>query len=193
MITWGFDLDEIICDFVGPLIEETNRHFGINLQFKDLEEYYLHSVLGMTEEETRPVFDILCRPEKMMQLPLLSEGYNILRELKRRNCKIVIITARGPRISDTTRLWLEQHNVPYDELFFTNHEAKGPFAKEANVSCFVEDHPLHANSVAKEGIKVFTPILPWNKNREMHSNIRMVKNCSEILNFVGPDGSFKEF
>jgi len=40
----------------------------------------------------------------------------IVRELKKRGCKIVIFTHRHPVTRHATEYWLKKHNIPFDEL-----------------------------------------------------------------------------
>lgn len=180
MKRYGFDIDEILCDFVPTLISTTNEYFGTNVRIEDMTDYYISIFLGIEKEEMDPVMNILGRYENVIRLPALIEGISLVKELKREGNFIALVTARGEDLREATLTWLEDHSVPYDELRFTNHETKEAVAKELNLDCFIEDNPRHGNPVAEIGIPVFMPRYPWNRDKQLHKNITLVNNCTEI-------------
>lgn len=91
-------------------------------------------------------------------LPVQSGGKEALGWLQQ-HYRIVIITARHPDSRPQTQEWLERHEIPFDELHFS--EDKTDVAE--HITLAVDDHPEHVRGYSNRGIPVFLMDQPWNQ------------------------------
>lgn len=190
MTYWGFDLDEILCDFVSGQLQHTNDYFGLKLTKKDLKKYYMHENLAITAEEMNPVNAMVTTPESYLNRPLILEGLTAFNFIKRTGAKIDIVTSRDEKVRNLTESWLKKHGILYDNLHMTCHKDKASLAKDLGLDYFVEDHPGYAANIAANGIQVFIPKLPWNDGKVVHPKARYINGCSELLELIDATGSF---
>lgn len=189
MVNWGFDLDEVLCDFSGPYLDVVNEFFGLSLRIDDLTDYYVDKVLNIDPKDIQPVLDIMGEYEKIVTLPLILDGITTLKKIKKLGCDVYIVTARETKMKEATEIWLR--NIPHDGLYLTNHESKLDTVKKLKLSYFIEDNLKYANPIAEAGIKVFCPRYPWNINKKLHPNISLLNNTSEILGMLDEHGNIR--
>ncbi len=96
----------------------------------------------------------------------------IIKKLKKEKNNIIFITSRyevlpnRKIIENYTRKWLENNNIPYDELIM-NAQNKLEVAKKANIDLFIDDSISHCKKMQEGNIKtlLFTSIM--NQNLEV--------------------------
>ncbi len=91
-------------------------------------------------------------------LPLVPDARRVLQQLQK-GYRIVLITARRPTARPQTLAWLEEHDVPFDEL----HHAKDKTDVAEGIVLAVDDHPEHVNDYLEQGVRVFLMDQPWNR------------------------------
>lgn len=189
---WGFDMDEVLCDFSSYLVEVTNGYFGTNIQCSDLKHYYVDKTIGKTVKEFAPVMEICSRYENIVSRSALLNGVTALRAIKSRGCPVHIITSRGEDIRPATEAWLKKNDVPYDELIMTSYQSKLIPIKKLGIDHFVDDHPNHAKVLGEAGINVFVPKYPWNDWHEYPHSVRMIDCVSHVLDLIDENGTLKK-
>ena len=190
---WGFDLDEVLCDFFTSYFDIAKQYFNVEIPIEDVKDYYIHKAFGSTLEEMNPVLDIANKFDHLIRLPVLLDGLTAIKKIKSIGCAVFIITARYPTDStkEATEVWLKKHNVPYDGLYMTGDTPKIDVCQKLDIQYFVDDNPKHANPIAEKGIKVFMPKYPWNENADLHENVQHLNTTSEILGFIDDAGFVK--
>ena len=92
------------------------------------------------------------------RLPVLPGAKLALQVLQQRY-RIILITARRPTSRAQTVDWLQAHQIPFDELYFTEEKGNVP----ESIALAVDDHPAHAQDYTALGIPVFLMDQPWNQ------------------------------
>lgn len=98
-----------------------------------------------------------------------------------------MLTARHPEHIDYTIEWSKLHyNWAFNQLFSSNcyhgwKVTKPNICKQEDVKIIIEDDIDYALELAKEKIKVFLLLKPWNRHRkENHRNIQRVDCWDDI-------------
>jgi uncharacterized HAD superfamily protein len=180
MAIWGFDLDEVLCDFVGPFLTLANPHFASEIKIEDLKDYYINLTLGIDRSEVLPILATATTDANLIRLPVLLEGLTLYNKLREKGNKTYIRTFREDRMYNATKKWLEKHNIVYEGFEATNKRSKAESATKFKWDYFVEDNINHANEVAETGVTVFVPEYPWNIDKMAHHNVVKIKKISDI-------------
>lgn len=101
-----------------------------------------------------------------------------LRFLNKKGFKIHLITARHNKYNQITAQWLDEHQVPYISLTFSDNKA--PLAVEKDIRLFVEDSSANARELARVGINVILLDKYHNKDIDDYSRIKRVENWFDI-------------
>lgn len=191
MITWAFDIDEVLSDFSSSYIEIANQYLNTKLTRNDLYEYHLETVLGVDRNIIQPIIDLANSDENIELLPIILDAMTLFKKLKRIKCSIYIVTARDIKMKTATMSWLDKHELSHDGLYMTAGEDKSKILNSLGVKYFIEDNLFHAIPAATSGIKVFCPKYPWNTNRTTHNNITMIDTCADLLEKIDATGNIK--
>ncbi|MFP4017370.1 MAG: 5' nucleotidase, NT5C type, partial [Halanaerobiales bacterium] len=117
--------------------------------------------------------------EELISVVKPMEGaVETLRFLDENGFKIHLITARHNKYNQITAQWLDEHNVPYVSLSYTDNKA--PLALKKGVRLFVEDSSANARDLARVGINVILLDKYHNKDIEDYSRIIRVEDWSDI-------------
>ncbi|WP_455539737.1 5' nucleotidase, NT5C type [Terrisporobacter sp.] len=113
---------------------------------------------------------------------IIENAKEIIEELNKDN-NIYFVTARGEELVDITLKWLNKNGLSHIDTYMLGSTYKIDKAKELKCDIFIEDNPLNAMQLAKEGIKVF--LIETNYNKEIqHDNITRVKNWKHIKEII---------
>lgn len=183
MANWGFDVDEVICDFVPTFLSAANSYFGTSVVIDDLKDYYIHHALGISYQRIMDFMATSFNDVQMANLPARLDGLSTVKYAKSRGHRVYIITSRTVTQTNVTIEWLEKYGIQYDGLTLTHHKDKNEAAKKYNVDYLVEDNPDYALAAAEMGIKVFVPVFPWNIHLS-HKNVEHIENVSQIMRLL---------
>ena len=92
-----------------------------------------------------------------------------------------ILTARPAdnlRCYYDTFAWVQACGLEFNSISFSGEKfrwlADQPFYNEGAVVCAIDDSPKHAAELAKHGIPVIVPVLPYNQELIGFNNIHRV-------------------
>ncbi len=171
----GFDIDGVIANFAGPLINTIKTNYGVTLTEKDIYCFDLNIVLGITRaEETALITEIL-----KQDLPLYTGAKETLERLSREGHSIFLLTGRWSYLREITQGWLKNKGVPYNELHLLNIGKK----YQANISkldVIVEDSLEDALEWTQKVNKVLVYDHPYNQSFNVKNLTKRVYNWNEI-------------
>jgi 5'(3')-deoxyribonucleotidase len=184
----GVDVDDVLAESMGPLVDFHNQKNGTNLRFGEVFSFDLGKVFGMEnrEEAFNHVLDFYKSPFFKKIEPVLSSK-EIISKLSKTN-QLAAITGRPTVIKNETVLWLEKfYPNCFSETHFSNHFpkedknlSKADFCLEQGYELLIEDSCEFALECAQKGIKVFLFNKPWNKGFAPHENIVPVGSWEEV-------------
>ena len=174
----GFDIDGCINNFSEDLIELLKNEYNIE-NISDSTYNMLESLNIITIEEHRAFYK---KHQQYFESRLPKENAQKVINLLGYNNDVFIITARNYDEAIWTERWLNKCGIKYNELIF-NAENKVGACKWKKIDIMVEDNPINALALAKEGIKVLLFDCNYNKDVE-HENIIRCYNWNEIFKYI---------
>jgi hypothetical protein len=191
----GFDLDDVVIDFNGPICGWHNVKYGSNYCRADIKTYELGKLWQCPREEAnRRVYEFYFSQEHQV-IPAVAGAIDGLRFLQSRGDILVSATSRPAEIRDLTLDLLTSYGVMhlFEEFHFLGHWHGGPHGqhvtkasvcREVEVELFVEDSLSHAQIIATAGIPVLLLDTPWNQG-ETPPLVTRVPNWEKILEKIG--------
>jgi 5'(3')-deoxyribonucleotidase len=139
-----------ICNTLADVIKELNRRLGANPD----PSIYFHPALKGKKNFFKENLDIF----KVAQP--IGNSAEKLRELAKNN-NIVYITARPEVSREVTIKWLEEHNYPKADIYFTNNKVE--IAKKLGVDLAIDDAPREIKEYRKAGYDVLVKKQSYNE------------------------------
>ncbi|MHB1127754.1 MAG: 5' nucleotidase, NT5C type [Bacillota bacterium] len=167
----GVDIDGVLGDILTITVAELNSAYGKELGVKDICDYDLSRVYGVSREELIDffkdkeylLFDIMQpMPGAVLAMKMLKERHSVH-----------IVTARPEFQRAGTEKWLRRHGVPYDSLLLLGNHDKRGVCLELGIEVFVEDRLQNALDLSAEGIRVMLMDAPHNQGELPHMIYRM--------------------
>jgi|TARA_Y100000310_G_scaffold339513_1_gene432405 5'(3')-deoxyribonucleotidase len=185
----GIDVDDVLADSMGPLVDFHNQKNGTNLKFEDVLSFNLSEVWNMEtkEEMFNNILDFY-KSHFFKKIEPFPNSKEIIFKLSKTN-QLAAITGRPTVIKNETILWLgEFYPNCFTEVHFSNHFpgedknlSKADFCLEKGYELLIEDSKEFALECAQKGIKVFLLNKPWNKGFAPHKNIVSVDTWEEVI------------
>ena len=185
----GIDIDNVISNFDEELLKEYIKHdkelrnSGI---INQNAKYIRNDMFDWSEEEDNIFYKE--NIERIAKNLKVIEGVKeYIDKLKKDGHNIYIITGRdNGEYSDPynmTKEWLQENNIYYDKLIFTDAYDKSQKSKECiknNVEIMIDDSVSICKNCVESGITTLIMDKPYNREE----NITRVKNWKEIYEYI---------
>lgn len=172
------DIDGVLNQLYLTIAHIIHREFNINV---DVSQYDLFRQISLTPDEKNNFYnkfqdeiDKKTKPEWRCQ--------QYLYELKKQY-RICIATARPNILKESTLLWLYNHNIPYDKIFF-NCGQKVDICKKLKSKYIIEDSPWNVNALGMNKINTLIFSRPYNLQIKNNKYITRVYNWQDIYNII---------
>jgi len=165
----GFDVDEVLAEFLKGIIPWYNRKHKTNFKYEDFHTYDFWKVWNCSKEDAVKEALEFCRQDELSELEPVKgsvEGVKLLRQ----KYQLQPVTARPDVALPRTKGWLAEK---YDNVFlrpkFSGGVYHGPgkskaeLCKELGINVLVEDNGDTAKECVKEGIRVILIDRAWNQ------------------------------
>ena len=186
----GFDLDDVLVDFVPSFLEFFNRTSQFKFTKEMIHCYDMTIPLGISHKAFDEVINEFYKSEKFGNLTPQIGALEYLPAIKMDN-ELVIVTGRPKRVEDIT---FELVNKYFSEFFsgvYLSHQegisktaiVKGEHCKKLGLNLLVEDCLEYAVECSKNGTKALLLDAPWNecdKEFEKKHNLTRVYNWEDI-------------
>lgn len=171
----GFDIDGVIANFAGTLIQTIKKNYGLALTEQDIKSFSLSIVLGITKtEETQLITDILYK-----DLPLYPGAKETLTQLSQEGHSIYLLTGRYAPLRELTESWLKEKGVPYNDLRLLEMGKKYQVNIEG-LAVVVEDSLEEALEWTNKVKTVLIYDHPYNQTLNVKNLTKRVHSWSEI-------------
>lgn len=151
----GLDLDGVIVDSVRRWGEVLNRYAGTQFGPNDLPDTHGTPEMAAISDRHILAMTIGAGP--------VAGAVEALGRLRSEGHKLVVVTARTPRLRKLTEAWLEFYHMEVDELHFLEGAPKAPVALAEGLDVVVEDTPRQAVEMAAAGVPVLLFSRPYNR------------------------------
>lgn len=191
----GFDLDEVLCNITGFLLDSVNKEFGLNLDINAFQDYNFHKnnytdSAKINKEIADRFVELVIDGDKLYKHSIpYTDMVNAVNILNKEGHEIHIVTARGEAVYDLTSKWLAKENISYTSLSLVGLNAcKQNKIKDLCLDYFIDDHidNIIAALTADEELHGSTFLVdkPWNVwyNDERVIRVYKSENILEHIN-----------
>lgn len=177
------DLDGVFFNY-GDSLKRYMDHVGIGHLWKsgptEKPIWSFYEEWGMSLDEFIKLNDDAADAGFLFTGPMRDGAKEAWDRIVGTGANIVIATDRSfgttPKSSErNTMAWLEEHNLYYDELWFTKDKTT-PWANIA-----VDDKVSNVQELVAAGITTYMPSRPWNEDFEFDNRIDSVLDFAEIV------------
>jgi 5'(3')-deoxyribonucleotidase len=102
------DLDEVLGEFIPPLLLFHNETYGTGLTKGDFHSYRFSEVWGGTDQETQEKIMAFFSSSHFRDIPVIPKAREVLERLKD-SFEFTVVTSRQHAIESQTRQWLNKH------------------------------------------------------------------------------------
>lgn len=177
----GLDLDGVVADYHSFFIQKVNKRYGLDLKLEDWTDYEF-SKSGIPTNELWSIIKSHAKNSGFRYLNPVYGARKGVRELRERGHSIHIITHRFKESRLDTLAWLDQYNIEFESLSFTNEKGeKGRLAQILGIDIAIEDSTPKAQDFGNYGIKTLLLTRPWNKSWKEDKLVTRVSNWKHIL------------
>jgi len=193
----GSDVDEVLADFIEPLLNYSNPRFGTHLKRDDLKDYSLSKAFGISIEEELNVLEWFHKDGFLSVIGTVEGSVEGTRHLNAKNYELYAVTARPSKLSLDTIRWLDNnffttsyHGIFTAACFANGYEGyagngtlltKASICKMLNIGVLIEDRVDYATECADAGIEVLLLDCPWNKDLKENGKIKRVNGWNDII------------
>lgn len=189
----GFDIDDTLADFDGPLINWYNRNFGTNFTHEGHYTYNLLEIWGLDRRETKRRLDLFYQSKDFVGILPMRHAVETVNYFFGNGNELHIISGRFPEGHDETKRWI-QRNFPskFKGIHFVdsyNSEikvTKAHICDQLGIDIMIDDALDYVADCAINGRKVYLLDKPWNQV-EIPKDIIRVSNLKEIMEIESND------
>lgn len=181
----GVDIDEVLAEFMRPMLAFYNRIHGTDYKFEELVHYDLWKLWGGTKEDTTRILNAFYDSHWFKEIPPITGAREAIENLAQ--YEIIAITSRYPLVQEETTRWMERYFPQIPEVHFSvawekrnGLPTKAEICADLGIEVFVEDNHKYASECAGVVPQVYLMNKPWNQQPEPEGVIR-VKNWKEVL------------
>ncbi len=183
----AIDLDEVLCDFIGELINYYNNKYDTNYKKEDFHTYNFWQVWGGNQNKAIDIVHDFHKTHYFENIKPIKGSIKAISKLKQKH-ELIVITSRQHSIEKQTKQWVEKYFPnTFDEIILTNHFAKNGFSKTKKYYCdkfkvdiLIEDNIHYANESLSKQRKVFLLDYPWNRSKELNKEVVRVHSWDEL-------------
>lgn len=170
-----FDMDDVIVDYLGVLINDYNLKYATNYTIDDCKSWSLKDSFGANIEE------FICPKGRFVDLPIKDDSVSYIKEIiNSGRYDVFIATACPPHSYIEKYEWIRE----YMSFFNTNRlipctEKSAIWGdviiddKPSNIDEFIKNSPINSTG--------FLMDMPHNKNETKYNRICNLSNMLEIL------------
>ncbi len=188
-MTVGVDVDDVVTDFVNPLLEFVNKTRSTRFSYEQVYCYNLWEVWGCTRDESIEIVRDFYRSPQFDSLPIIPGTAEALKTIAQKHT-LTFITSRFAEAIPKTPIWFDRYcSLPKPRIIYCGEYqsgrdvAKADICLQEGIDCIIEDNAKYALECAQKGIKTILFNRPWNQNIE-HENIHRVKKWAEALELI---------
>lgn len=162
-------------------LDYANDYFNVNFKEEDVTDYSIAKVLNIEEEEYSKFYEdkkFEMHAKEKLRIDALDEL-----DLLYKSNNIYFVTARDKSLELLTKIYLNQYDIPFDDLCVLGTPDKVSTAQKLSCDVFIEDSYSNAVSLSSNGFKVL--LIDTNYNRlPLNDNITRVYDWRQISQII---------
>ncbi len=177
----AIDIDGVLADQIGAVIERIKREYGQSFQKSDVNQaHWTFQGRDIWTEISRLLKD----PEYVLSIPVIDGAKSALQEISQRD--LCVVTARRPETATATKQWLSKHFPCLKEYYYAKVGAK--HSVPSNI--LIDDFDLNIvefvkSNSSKRGI-LFEQPWSWNdmKIEKFADQVYFCKGWQSVLKAI---------
>lgn len=117
------DFDDVLCETAKLLLNVAKSEFGKQILFEDIHSFDIGKTFEASEQEAQHIMDVMHKPKNLLAIPPITMAAETIRNWVEHGVKVDIVTGRPPFTEESSRGWLQKHEVPYSDIIFVNKYA----------------------------------------------------------------------
>jgi hypothetical protein len=184
------DADDVIVEFRKGYSEYLNAMEGIDVDVNSKEYYFTN---GIPKDRYNPeqLFQDFIDQRRLRDLEPITPTIQAINDLYDQGYWIQILTAR-PDWNKTcqydTYTWLENSGLKFHKIDFSPEKmiwaANSEYYDSESIVCAIDDSSKHTMEYAKHGIKVASPVTPYNEELRGVENVIMFETKQELTDII---------
>ncbi len=185
----GIDIDDVLAEFITPLLEYTNSLYNINLRVEEINSYGLRKFWKCSKEEELNRLEKFYKTNKFNNnIKPLKGAQEGVKKLKENGDELYLISSRPNKLHENTAKWIEKHYWnKFSGLYLTNQSSlngisnkKSEVCKCLDIEIMIEDSIENAIDCASEVEKILLLDYTWNQENDLPKNIKRVYSWDDI-------------
>lgn len=178
-IVVGIDVDSVLADLGGGVIEILNTEWGLSLTHADIDSWdFFAGIVGgrpaMLDMMTRAWIEGRVRPEE-------SRLSHTIARLEDPRIHRMIITARGRQSHPAVVQWLHDHRIGYESITLDSEINK----LEYPLDILIDDRPTFIEEVVEHPDKfLYVRDQKWNQGITLPENALRVYSVAEAVDHI---------
>ena len=185
----GIDIDDVLAEFMQEYLKYHNGISNSKFTKDDIFHFDLKKSLTEPEEEIlRKILDFY-ETDMFENLPATQDAKEAIEKLNEKH-ELHAITARPESTRARTERWIcKNFKNTFKTINFSNDfelssgKKKHIICKDLKTDIMIEDSPVYADAIQKEGVKVLFMSQPWNKEHD-NPELTRVHSWKEILDII---------
>lgn len=176
----GIDADQVLVDFLTPLLEFHNSAYGTKNDFSEFETKNLEMLWRCDKRESLEKLHEFYNTEYFQMIKPIPGAVEAVNHLSK-NHELYVVTSRTVKHADKTNEQIQKYfpNM-FKEILFDNRYSddnsieirkKAEVCKEYNLDIMIDDIPKNIENLPSD-IKGILMDQPWNKNDFPKNTIR---------------------
>ena len=165
-----FDVDGVLADFTGAMLEVVNRVCGASYTHEDVMQFEFTEALKLTREQTHAVHVEISAPGFALGLSELPAGIDAVCKLRAAGHTIRFVTSPwdlSPTWKDERRSWLRARFLWAHDIVFA-HDKSG-----VGGHLLIDDKPASCFSWWQYGRNALLVDQPWNRSVIVQRRVRL--------------------
>lgn len=174
------DMDDVVAGFRDGFTDWLNAR-GVPADRNSSEYYFITSLTGNKDFNSEKFYqDFIDEHGLRDLLPPIRYAIDAVNKLHDEGYWIQVLTARptdNPVCVYDTYEWLKNHGLKFDRVDFASEKFLWLMKSEPydakRVVCALDDSAKHATEYAKHGVRVLSPVMPYNQSIRNMPDITM--------------------
>lgn len=179
----ALDVDGVLAEQVPAVLEPIRDEFDVEMKKEEVRSW--DEAIPNTDTNIKVLIETnLEDPEFVREISTVEGAVDGVSSLKDEGHELIIATARGDHIKESTESWLQRHGFEYDEIRSVENRSKA--ALHADV--LVDDYPKNIEEFSDSTGKAILFLQPWNEDFadrvEDDDSIYVANSWNEVLRIV---------
>lgn len=179
----AIDVDGVLAEQVPAVLEPIRDELGVEMEKEEVRSW--DEAIPDTDTNIKILIENhLEDPEFVRRMSAVDGAVEGVRTLERKGHRLIIATARGDHIKESTENWLQRHGFEYDEVRSVENRSKSTL----HADLLVDDYPKNVVEFSGSTGTAILFLQPWNEDfaeqRGTDDSIYVANGWDEVLRIV---------